>query len=149
MSVEYKTVKIVSLKMVREKTVRYRSVTGKHSVIDIIKPILKNSATEKFAVVGLDSNNVPTIMKIWDGCANQCAAYPSTIFRCLLLSNSSSFIIVHNHPGGSMFPSHADWEITRRLKQIGTTMEIALLDHVIVNGDCSDLISLRETAEWN
>ena len=45
---------------------------------------------------------------------------------------SSSIIIVHNHPSGNNKPSKSDIEITNKLKDAGKTMDINVLDHIII-----------------
>jgi DNA repair protein RadC len=43
-----------------------------------------------------------------------------------------SIIISHNHPSGSLKPSKADEELTRKIKEAAKMMDIKLLDHLIV-----------------
>jgi DNA repair protein RadC len=43
-----------------------------------------------------------------------------------------SMILCHNHPSGNLSPSDADLKITRKIKEAGNTMDIKVLDHVIV-----------------
>jgi DNA repair protein RadC len=39
---------------------------------------------------------------------------------------------LHNHPSGDPTPSREDREITRRLKEAGELMGVAVLDHIII-----------------
>lgn len=57
------------------------------------------------------------------------------IARNALLSNAAAVIIVHNHPSGNLNPSHQDHEITKKVKQGLETIDVQLLDHVIVTRD--------------
>ena len=57
-----------------------------------------------------------------------------------------SFIVSHNHPGGSLNASLSDWEVTKKLFNGGKAIEINLLDHLIIADD--KMISLREMNEW-
>ena len=41
-------------------------------------------------------------------------------------------ILAHNHPNGLAFPSQADLDLTIQLKNILKSIEINLLDHLIV-----------------
>jgi DNA repair protein RadC len=45
---------------------------------------------------------------------------------------ATAVILVHNHPGGSTVPSQADRQITALLKQTLDTLDIKLLDHLII-----------------
>jgi DNA repair protein RadC len=60
---------------------------------------------------------------------------PREIFKRLLLANASSYILLHNHPSGDVTPSPADIEVTHQLKRISSTIEIPLIDHIIVSFD--------------
>jgi DNA repair protein RadC len=51
--------------------------------------------------------------------------------RALIL-NASALIVVHNHPSGDPKPSRDDIEMTRRLKEAASALEIALHDHVVI-----------------
>jgi DNA repair protein RadC len=54
--------------------------------------------------------------------------------------------LAHNHPGGSRRASEADWALTVRLFQAVKTMDIVLLDHIIITQDTA--VSLREQPRW-
>lgn len=45
----------------------------------------------------------------------------------------TQLIVAHNHPSGNLQPSHADKELTRKLKESASLMDIRLLDHLIVS----------------
>lgn len=64
------------------------------------------------------------------------------IFRQALMNNAAAVILLHNHPSGDPSPSKEDIELTRRLKEASSVMEIPLLDHIII-GDHT-YISLKE-----
>lgn len=41
--------------------------------------------------------------------------------------------MAHNHPSGNLKPSHADEEITNKIKQAASYFDIQVLDHIIVS----------------
>ena len=49
-----------------------------------------------------------------------------------LRANAHSVVLCHNHPGGAAFPSQQDLEMTARLVQTLSNLDIVLVDHVIV-----------------
>jgi DNA repair protein RadC len=51
-----------------------------------------------------------------------------------LAHNAAAVIFAHNHPSGSPQPSAMDKALTTQLKQLMQTIEVAMLDHVIVCG---------------
>ena len=60
---------------------------------------------------------------------------PDEIFRSAILTNSRTFILIHNHPSGSTAPSDADKEVMRKLKEQSAVMERTFLDFIIVGED--------------
>jgi DNA repair protein RadC len=145
-----KTIKIVSLRMVREQSIPYSSdtVASKEDVIRMVRPLFENSAVEKAAVLGVDAMKRPTVISLFYGDTDQCCIYPKVCMKTLLLSNSNSFFIIHNHPGDTLSASEPDWRITQVLKSAGAVLDITLLDHLIVNADCTGILSLRDQARW-
>ena len=54
------------------------------------------------------------------------------VLRDALLTQSTSIILIHNHPSGSLKPSGSDVAITDKVKKAAALMEIRLLDHIIL-----------------
>ena len=44
----------------------------------------------------------------------------------------SSMVLCHNHPSGNLRPSREDDRLTESLRQAAVTVNLRLLDHVIV-----------------
>jgi DNA repair protein RadC len=55
------------------------------------------------------------------------------ILGIALQSAASMIILSHNHPSGRLIPSTQDKEITFKLRQAASLMDIQLLDHMIVH----------------
>ncbi|SMQ76614.1 DNA repair protein RadC [Sphingopyxis terrae subsp. ummariensis] len=58
--------------------------------------------------------------------------YPRTILRRALELNAASIILIHNHPSGDARPSDADIEATATIERLALSLDIELLDHIIV-----------------
>jgi DNA repair protein RadC len=54
------------------------------------------------------------------------------VFKNALEIGAVSLILCHNHPSGTLVPSEADKNITRKLKTAGESLEVKVLDHLIV-----------------
>jgi DNA repair protein RadC len=54
------------------------------------------------------------------------------ILKRALLEGAVSLIVFHNHPSGALRPSKSDEHLTQKLSQAARTMDIKLLDHVII-----------------
>jgi len=55
------------------------------------------------------------------------------VLSVALKAVASNMIIVHNHPSGNLKPSEVDISLTNRLKKAAQTVEINLLDHLIIS----------------
>lgn len=50
-----------------------------------------------------------------------------------LKGNAHGIILAHNHPSGNLNPSEADRKITDRIEKACKTLDIHLLDHLIIS----------------
>jgi DNA repair protein RadC len=62
-------------------------------------------------------------------------ADPRLIFIAALKANAVALVLCHNHPSGSLNPSTADRELTRKMAQAGSLLEIKVLDHLILSSE--------------
>lgn len=130
-----------------EKYEKQSIVSKRNDVEEYLKFHFGMRKDEYVAVLFLDNgNHVIATEEIIEGTVNQCVVYPRTIFEKAMNHGASSIILAHNHPGGSLIPSEADWTITKKLHSAGIILEISLLDHIIVVRD--EIVSLREMTRW-
>ncbi|MEP1035371.1 DNA repair protein RadC [Ekhidna sp.] len=54
------------------------------------------------------------------------------IFKRALEETASGIILAHNHPSGNLMPSQEDITLTKRLRTAGITLDISVLDHLII-----------------
>ncbi len=115
--------------MLEEKT----RVSKPEDVIDYIMPRMRDLKYELFFVFYLDSKN--RIMERWEGeqgTVNQANPIVQEIFRNALENFAASIICVHNHPSGDPEPSREDKEFTKTLVKAGETLNVKVLDHIII-----------------
>ncbi len=48
---------------------------------------------------------------------------------------ATSIVIAHNHPSGTLKPSPNDIQLTQKFSEAAKTMDIKLLDHLIITPD--------------
>lgn len=141
-----KRVGIVSLKLVKEKSVLYetRTIRSPYDAYKLIKNFLIDSDREKFVVACLDTKNQPVNISVVSiGSVNSAIVHPREVFKVAMLSNASKIICFHNHPSGNLKCSKEDENITNRLKECGEIIGIELVDHIIV-GDNDKYFSFKE-----
>jgi DNA repair protein RadC len=91
---------------------------------------------EQFKVMLLNrGNKVLGILDVSTGGMAGTLADPKIIFSTALKCLASGVVLAHNHPSGNLKPSQADINLTRKLKEGGALLEIAILDHLIVTTD--------------
>ena len=92
-------------------------------------------AAEAFAVAYLDTQNRVIDTRImFTGTVTQTPVHPREIVKAALELGASAAIVAHNHPSGSLAFSQADRNLTHTLKQALETIDVRLLDHVLVAG---------------
>lgn len=57
------------------------------------------------------------------------------VLRDALLTQSTGLILIHNHPSGTLKPSHADIAITEKVKKAAAQIDVKILDHIILTED--------------
>src|SRR2546425_10276411 len=67
------------------------------------------------------------------GSLNTTRTHPREVLQPAIVNSALAFILVHNHPSGSLDPSRDDVEFTRTMARAGELMGISLYDHLIVS----------------
>jgi DNA repair protein RadC len=96
---------------------------------------LFNLEAEVFMVLLLDAQNrLIEARELFRGTVSQTVVYPREVVKAALLANASAVIFAHNHPSGVPDPSQADRMLTDALRSALTTVDVRVLDHIIVAG---------------
>ncbi|MFA6291826.1 MAG: JAB domain-containing protein [Victivallales bacterium] len=94
---------------------------------------LSQADQESMWILGLNvKNRVQCKELVALGGLDTTCVYPRVIFKRLLMTDSSSVILVHNHPSGQVEPSNDDIRLTSVIKDGCKVFDIRLLDHVII-----------------
>lgn len=98
-----------------------------------VKNELMFLSQENFVLICLDCrNHVIKKKTIFVGTVQTSLVTPREVFKEAIEMNSSKIILVHNHPSGDAHPSHEDLPLTKNFLEIGTMLDIEVLDHVII-----------------
>ncbi len=91
---------------------------------------------EQFKILLLNrANKVLGVYEVSSGGITGTVADPRLILTAALKANAVGIILAHNHPSGNVKPSRQDEELTAKIKQAATYLDIKVLDHIIL---CSD-----------
>lgn len=90
---------------------------------------------ERFMVAFLDnSNSIIEAKTVSEGSVGSTYVYPREILKMAMANDCSNIILAHNHPGLNTQASKQDQELTQRMVDIFTPLDINILDHIIVGG---------------
>ena len=111
-------------------------ITSSSTAYDILRQSWDDNRielVEQFKILLLDRRHTCLgVSDIATGGITGCLVDPRIIFATALKTRASALILAHNHPSGTLKPSEADIDLTRKLMQGGKLLEISVLDHLIV-----------------
>ena len=108
-------------------------VNSPENVIDYARMKVGCEHNEFFMVLYLNTKNHVIDYDCQEGTINRAAVYPRNILQHCLRIHAAAIILVHNHPSGLCEPSTDDLRMTKRIQTAVETVEIKLLDHIIVS----------------
>ncbi len=116
-----------------EEAVELTKITSSKSVFEIMQPIIGELPHEEFWILYLNnSNKVISKAQLSVGGITGTLVDVRLVFKMALEKGATALILCHNHPSGTLIPSDADKQITKKLKIAGDSLEIKVLDHLIV-----------------
>jgi len=128
---------IAALELGRRKaelTTKHRQkVRGSKEAFNVLQPALADLSQEEFWILMLDAANgaINKVMVSRGGRAGTMAD-PKVIFKKALDYDAAYIILAHNHPSGNLKPSEDDIRLTRKLAAAGQTMDLPVVDHLII-----------------
>ena len=114
--------------------------------VEVMSRELAKYDREVICVVNLDNRLKPINFNIVSmGSVDRAITDMPNVMKSGILSNASSFMMLHNHPSGDIFPSEEDYQTTRRCIEAGKLMNFPCIGHIIVGGGNGSFLSIRET----
>ena len=120
------------------EAINRKQITSSRDAIELFQPILADLGHEEFWVLLLNrSNKIIDQVRISEGGFTATIVDVRKIMRTALVNQAIGLILCHNHPSGNHNPSDDDIRITNKIKQASSTLDINLLDHIIItNQQC-------------
>jgi len=116
-----------------EEALEKKKINSSKSVFDLMQPILGDLPHEEFWIVYLNnSNKVLQISQLSKGGITGTLVDIRLALKNALQLGAVAIILSHNHPSGTLKPSQADIGLTKKLKKAGESLDIKVLDHVII-----------------
>lgn len=111
------------------------ALSSPSAVRSYLKLMLASLPHEVFVCLFLDAQNrVIATETMFRGTLTQTSVYPREIVKRALHHNAAGVILCHNHPSGVAEPSQADQWLTDLLKVALATVDVKVLDHLVVGG---------------
>ena len=111
-------------------------ISKSQDAFEIFHSLMGDLPYEEFWLLLLNrANRVVKKVKISEGGISGTVVDPKKIFQICLEQHATSIILGHNHPSGTVTPSEADNKITKKIKDCGQLLDVAVLDHIIVGDD--------------
>lgn len=108
-------------------------ITGSRDVYSLFHPVLGDLTHEEFWILLLNrANRVIDNIRISQGGISGTVIDVRIILKHALDRLASAMILCHNHPSGNLKPSEADVKITSKISDSCRTMDLQLLDHIII-----------------
>ena len=116
-----------------EEALEKRKITSSKSVFELMQPIIGELQHEEFWIIYLNySNKVIQKNQLSKGGITGTLVDVRLVLKNALEVGATGLILAHNHPSGTLKPSDADKQITNKLKVAAISLDINVLDHLII-----------------
>lgn len=116
-----------------EDGLQLKTINNSRSVFEVMHPIIGELPHEEFWIIYLNnSNKILNKHQLSKGGITGTLVDARLVFKTALETGATALILVHNHPSGTLKPSNADKSITEKLKNGGESLDIKVLDHIII-----------------
>jgi DNA repair protein RadC len=108
-------------------------ITCSKDAYNLLQPVIGDLHHEEFWVLFLNnSNKVLENKLISKGGLTATIVDVRLLFKRALELGAVAIIVSHNHPSGKLEPSEQDKLLTKKIKEAGITLDIKVLDHLII-----------------
>ncbi len=116
-----------------EELRRGEALADPASAARFLRARLRDLDHEAFAALFLDAQHRVLAFEILArGTLDGAAVYPREVVKAALRHRAAALIFAHNHPSGVAEPSAADRTLTERLRQALATVDVRVLDHLVI-----------------
>ena len=130
----------IARRALREEIAGRELFAAPGAVRDWLRLKLAHLGYETFVALWLDAQNrLIGDDELFRGTLTQTSVYPREVVKEALSRNAAGVIFAHNHPSGVAEPSRADEALTKALKHALSLVDVKVLDHFIIAGNCQPL----------
>lgn len=104
------------------------------TLMDFVRLQIGSKPYESFMVMFIDATHkLIAFEEMFRGTLSTTSVYPREVALRALHHHAAGVVLAHNHPSGTVLPSHQDMSLTSKLKAALGLLDILVLDHVIVS----------------
>ena len=119
--------------LARARVTKGKALTSPSLTYSCLQTLLQGYEREVFAILFLDSQHrVIKFEELFQGTLDAASVYPREVVKAALACNAAAVILAHNHPSGLPEPSRSDRTLTETLRAALATVEIRVLDHIVI-----------------
>ena len=116
-----------------EEALEKKKISSSASVFELMQPEIGELPHEEFWIIYLNnSNKVIEKFALSKGGITGTLVDVRLALKKALELGATALILTHNHPSGNLNPSSSDKQLTQKLKTAGESLDIKVLDHIIV-----------------
>lgn len=116
-----------------EEVLVKKKITSSVSVFEVMQPIIGDLEHEEFWIIYLNnSNRIIEKVQLSKGGITGTIVDVRIALKKALECGATALVLAHNHPSGTLRPSEPDRQLTKRLKTAGESLDIKVVDHLIV-----------------
>jgi len=116
-----------------EEALEKKKITSSVSVFELMQPIIGELPHEEFWIIYMNnSNKVIQKNQLSKGGITGTLVDVRLALKNALEVGATGIILAHNHPSGTLKPSTADKQLTQKLTTAGESLDIKVLDHLII-----------------
>ena len=116
-----------------ENAVELKKITSSKMIFEIMQPIIGELPHEEFWIIYVNnSNNIISKSQLSKGGITATLVDVRLIFKNALEIGATGIVLCHNHPSGNLKDSEADIKITKKIKLAAESLDITILDHLII-----------------
>ena len=116
-----------------EEALEKKKISSSISVFELMQPIIGELPHEEFWIIYVNnSNKVIQKNQLSKGGITGTLVDVRLALRTAIEVGATGLILVHNHPSGTLKPSASDKQLTQKLKTAAQSLDIKVLDHLIV-----------------
>ncbi|GAA3616488.1 DNA repair protein RadC [Flavivirga amylovorans] len=116
-----------------EDALQRSKIISSRSVFELMQPKIGELKHEEFWIIYLNnSNRVIQKNQLSKGGITGTLVDVRLVLKNALEVGATGLILAHNHPSGTLKPSESDKQITNKLKKAAQSIDIKVLDHLII-----------------